>query len=61
MGAETGSPAVAYTWCRVDPYRKGVTTEGVNAGITKATCKTCLRQEAKGDAAKPVPLIVPFA
>lgn len=38
---------VVYTWCLVDPFRKGVCTEGINSGVLKATCKACLREEKK--------------
>jgi len=38
---------VARTFCGVDPYRRGVRTEGVNVGQSKATCKACLKIEAE--------------
>jgi len=52
---------VPYTWCLVDPCRKGVKTEGCNVGPRKATCPACLREEKKGEAAKPLRRIIPFA
>jgi hypothetical protein len=54
-----GQSAVAYTWCLVDPYRKGVMLEIPDR--QPATCKTCLREEKKGDDAKPLRRIIPFA
>lgn len=42
-----GKSVVAFTYCGVEPCRKGVRTEGVNVGQMKATCKHCLAIEAK--------------
>jgi hypothetical protein len=43
---------VPFTLCGVDPCRRGVRTEGVNAGQAEATCPDCLREAAKEEAAK---------
>lgn len=42
-----GKSLVVSTYCYADPYRRGVRTEGINVGQLKATCKHCLRAEAK--------------
>ena len=42
-----GRSIIARTLCGVDPYRKGVTTQGVNSGKLTATCKVCLREQKK--------------
>lgn len=38
------SSILMWTWCGVDPYRKGVQTENAR-GTNPATCKACLRLE----------------
>lgn len=43
----TRKSVVARTFCGVDPCRKGIRTEGVNVGQSKATCKACLKIEAE--------------
>jgi hypothetical protein len=37
---------VAYTWCGVDPHRKGVQAQWPG-GTPEADCKACLRAEAQ--------------
>jgi hypothetical protein len=41
-----GNNVVAYTYCGVDPCRKGVRCEGVQIGLI-ADCKHCLNQETR--------------
>ena len=37
---------IAYTWCGVEPYRRGIQTADVyNKAVT--TCKACLAEDAK--------------
>ena len=45
-----GKSVVAYTWCLVDPYRRGVRIE--IQGRQLATCKACLREEKKSAGGK---------
>lgn len=45
----TRKSVVARTFCGVDPCRRGVRTEGVNVGQSKATCKACLKAESLAD------------
>jgi hypothetical protein len=44
---------VAFTWCGVDPCRKGVQTQSAR-GTPEVTCKECLKAEAEFEKTKHV-------
>jgi hypothetical protein len=46
-----GKSAVPYTYCGVDPCRKGIRVSGIHVSVGPVTCSDCLAQ-AKMEAVK---------